>query len=148
MSEGSTFDTIESAIADIRAGRMVIVVDDEDRENEGDFITAARNATPDVVNFMATHGRGLICTPLTCQSGAPLNVNTQFCTIAFAEFWSRAPRLVLFRMIKPDGRKRLKIAPSNMLFVITAVPAMPVIVPRKMHSLNELLEEAPSTKPK
>lgn len=65
MSEGSTFDTIESAIADIRAGRMVIVVDDEDRENEGDFITAARNATPDVVNFMATHGRGLICTPLT-----------------------------------------------------------------------------------
>ena len=44
---------------------MVIVVDDEDRENEGDFLTAARNATPDVVNFMATHGRGLICAPLT-----------------------------------------------------------------------------------
>ena len=67
MSEGSQFDSIESAIADIRAGKMVIVVDDEDRENEGDFITAARNATPDVVNFMATHGRGLICTPLTEQ---------------------------------------------------------------------------------
>jgi 3,4-dihydroxy 2-butanone 4-phosphate synthase/GTP cyclohydrolase II len=59
------FDSIESAIADIRAGKLVIVVDDEDRENEGDFITAARNATPEVVNFMATHGRGLICTPLT-----------------------------------------------------------------------------------
>ncbi|MBK6891627.1 MAG: bifunctional 3,4-dihydroxy-2-butanone-4-phosphate synthase/GTP cyclohydrolase II [Flavobacteriales bacterium] len=61
----SQFDSIESAIADIRAGKLVIVVDDEDRENEGDFITAARNATPEVVNFMATHGRGLICTPLT-----------------------------------------------------------------------------------
>ncbi|HRO39917.1 MAG: bifunctional 3,4-dihydroxy-2-butanone-4-phosphate synthase/GTP cyclohydrolase II [Flavobacteriales bacterium] len=59
------FDSIESAIADIQAGKLVIVVDDEDRENEGDFITAARNATPEVVNFMATHGRGLICAPLT-----------------------------------------------------------------------------------
>lgn len=65
MDKESVFDSIESAIADIRAGKLVIVVDDEDRENEGDFITAARNATPEVVNFMATHGRGLICTPLT-----------------------------------------------------------------------------------
>jgi 3,4-dihydroxy 2-butanone 4-phosphate synthase/GTP cyclohydrolase II len=65
MAKESMFDSIESAIADIRAGKLVIVVDDEDRENEGDFITAARNATPEVVNFMATHGRGLICTPLT-----------------------------------------------------------------------------------
>ncbi|MBK8500263.1 MAG: bifunctional 3,4-dihydroxy-2-butanone-4-phosphate synthase/GTP cyclohydrolase II [Flavobacteriales bacterium] len=59
------FDPIEDAIAEIRQGRAVIVVDDEDRENEGDFITAARNATPEMVNFMATHGRGLICAPLT-----------------------------------------------------------------------------------
>jgi len=65
IMENTPFDSIESAIADIRAGKLVIVVDDEDRENEGDFITAARNATPEVVNFMATHGRGLICTPLT-----------------------------------------------------------------------------------
>lgn len=63
MSEA--FNTIEEAIADIRAGKAVIVVDDEDRENEGDFVTAARNATPEMVNFMATHGRGLICAPLT-----------------------------------------------------------------------------------
>lgn len=61
------FDSIEDAIADIRQGKAVIVVDDEDRENEGDFITAARNATPEMVNFMATHGRGLICAPLTEQ---------------------------------------------------------------------------------
>lgn len=60
-----TFDPIEDAIADIRAGKAIIVVDDEDRENEGDFVTAARNATPEMVNFMATHGRGLICAPLT-----------------------------------------------------------------------------------
>lgn len=59
------FDTIEQAIADIKAGKVVIVVDDEDRENEGDFVTAARNATPEVINFMAKHGRGLICAPLT-----------------------------------------------------------------------------------
>ncbi|RZM06253.1 MAG: 3,4-dihydroxy-2-butanone-4-phosphate synthase, partial [Pedobacter sp.] len=56
---------IEDAIEDIKNGKLVIVVDDEDRENEGDFITAARNATPEVVNFMSKYGRGLICTPLT-----------------------------------------------------------------------------------
>lgn len=57
--------TIEEAIADIRAGKVIIVVDDADRENEGDFVVAAHHATPEVVNFMATHGRGLICISLT-----------------------------------------------------------------------------------
>lgn len=57
-------NTIEEALEDIKDGKIVIVVDDEDRENEGDFITAARNANPELINFMATHGRGLICTPL------------------------------------------------------------------------------------
>ena len=60
-------DTIEAAIADIRAGKVVIVVDDEDRENEGDFICAARSATPEIINFMATHGRGLVCASLPEQ---------------------------------------------------------------------------------
>lgn len=55
---------IEEAIADIKAGKVVIVVDDEDRENEGDFVAAARSVTPEMINFMATHGRGLICAPL------------------------------------------------------------------------------------
>ncbi|HNA00034.1 MAG TPA: bifunctional 3,4-dihydroxy-2-butanone-4-phosphate synthase/GTP cyclohydrolase II [Ferruginibacter sp.] len=59
------FNSIESAIEDIKQGKLVIVVDDEDRENEGDFITAASNATPEIVNFMSMHGRGLICTPLS-----------------------------------------------------------------------------------
>lgn len=56
--------TIPEAIEDIRNGKLIIVVDDENRENEGDFITAARNVTPEIINFMATHGRGLICAPL------------------------------------------------------------------------------------
>jgi 3,4-dihydroxy 2-butanone 4-phosphate synthase/GTP cyclohydrolase II len=72
-------NTIEEAIEDIRNGKIIIVVDDEDRENEGDFITAARNVTPEVINFMATHGRGLICAPLIedrCEElGLELMVN-------------------------------------------------------------------------
>lgn len=60
-------NTIEEAIEEIKNGKVVIVVDDEDRENEGDFLTAARNVTPDMINFMAREGRGLICVPLTEQ---------------------------------------------------------------------------------
>lgn len=59
------FNTIESAIEDIKNGKLVIVVDDEDRENEGDFITAAANATPEIINFMTKYGRGVVCAPLT-----------------------------------------------------------------------------------
>ena len=58
------FNTIEEAITDIKGGKVVIVIDDENRENEGDFVAAAELATPEMINFMATHGRGLICTPL------------------------------------------------------------------------------------
>lgn len=68
-------NTIEEAIEDIKLGKVVIVVDDEDRENEGDFITAARNATPEIINFMATHGRGLVCVPLTEDRCKELNLN-------------------------------------------------------------------------
>jgi len=60
-------DTIESAIEDIRAGKIIIVVDDEDRENEGDFICAAEMTTPEMVNFMVKEGRGLMCAPLTVE---------------------------------------------------------------------------------
>jgi 3,4-dihydroxy 2-butanone 4-phosphate synthase / GTP cyclohydrolase II len=68
-------NTIEEAIADIKAGKIIIVVDDEDRENEGDFIVAAELATPEVVNFMAMHGRGLICVPLTEERCEELNLD-------------------------------------------------------------------------
>ena len=65
MSSKIQLNTIEEAIEDIRQGKVIIVVDDEDRENEGDFLAAAEKVTPEMINFMATHGRGLICTPLT-----------------------------------------------------------------------------------
>jgi len=64
MTPGNSLNSINEAIEDIREGRIVIVVDDEDRENEGDFICAAELVTPEIVNFMAKHGRGLICVPL------------------------------------------------------------------------------------
>ena len=68
------FDRVEDAIADIRQGRMVIVADDEDRENEGDLVMAASMVTPDHINFMATHGRGLICVALTNERADELDL--------------------------------------------------------------------------
>ncbi len=68
-------NTIEEAIEDIKAGKLIIVVDDEDRENEGDFICAAEKITPEMVNFMATYGRGLICTPILPQRAKELDLN-------------------------------------------------------------------------
>ena len=68
------FDTIEDAVADIRNGRLVVVVDDEDRENEGDFVMAAEAVTPDLVNFMARWGRGLMCVPITPERAAALDL--------------------------------------------------------------------------
>lgn len=68
-------NTIPEAIEDIKNGKLIIVVDDENRENEGDFITAARNATPEIINFMATHGRGLICAPLIEDRCEELGLN-------------------------------------------------------------------------
>ena len=84
-----SFNTIEEAIKDIRSGKMVIVVDDEDRENEGDLLMAAEKVTPEAINFMATHGRGLICMPV-CKNRLDelelrqmVNVNTDSHGTAF-----------------------------------------------------------------
>jgi len=85
----SKLNTISEAIQDIKDGKVIIVVDDENRENEGDFVAAAEKATPEMVNFMATHGRGLICTPLTetlCEElelGMMVNNNTDPMETAF-----------------------------------------------------------------
>ncbi|TVZ57386.1 3,4-dihydroxy 2-butanone 4-phosphate synthase/GTP cyclohydrolase II [Lutibacter sp. Hel_I_33_5] len=82
-------NTIESAISDIKKGKIIIVVDDENRENEGDFLAAAETVTPEMINFMATHGRGLICAPLTetrCKElelGMMVNNNTDPLETAF-----------------------------------------------------------------
>ncbi|MDX2135623.1 MAG: 3,4-dihydroxy-2-butanone-4-phosphate synthase [Saprospiraceae bacterium] len=81
--------TIDEAIADLRAGKVIIVVDDEDRENEGDFIAAAEMVTPEMINFMSTHGRGLICTPIEEKRAEELdlplmvNANTALHETAF-----------------------------------------------------------------
>lgn len=74
-TEEMKLNTIQEAIADIRAGKVVIVVDDEDRENEGDFIAAAEKVTPEMINFMALHGRGLICAPLIEERCEELGLN-------------------------------------------------------------------------
>ena len=63
--EKKTLDRIEEAIAAVKNGEVIIVVDDDNRENEGDFLTAAENISPEIINFMAKEGRGLICAPLT-----------------------------------------------------------------------------------
>ncbi len=68
-------NSIEEAIEDIKAGKVIIVVDDEDRENEGDFIAAAEKVTPEMINFMVTHGRGLICAPITEKRCEELKLN-------------------------------------------------------------------------
>jgi len=67
-------DNIETALEDLRQGKVVIVVDDEDRENEGDFVCLAEAATPEMINFMATHGRGLVCVPVTEQKAEQLGL--------------------------------------------------------------------------
>ncbi len=74
-SNGIKFNTIREAIDDIRAGKMIVVVDDEDRENEGDLIMAAEKATPEAVTFMAAHGRGLICTPMSSDRIERMELN-------------------------------------------------------------------------
>jgi len=72
-----TFASIEDAVTEIREGRMIIIVDDEDRENEGDLVCAAEKATPEMINFMARHARGLICLPLTEERCDELHLTTQ-----------------------------------------------------------------------
>src|ERR1700742_2511510 len=67
-------NTIQEAIEAIQAGKTIIVVDDEDRENEGDFLTAARNATPETINFMVRHGRGLVCAPISKKRAEELQL--------------------------------------------------------------------------
>lgn len=89
LHKNTQLNTIEEAINDIRNGKVIIVVDDENRENEGDFLAAAEKVTPEMINFMATHGRGLICAPLTekrCKDlelGMMVNNNTDPMETAF-----------------------------------------------------------------
>src|ERR1022692_5210868 len=74
VAEALQFDTVDDVVNDIRAGRMVIVTDDADRENEGDLVMAAEKVTPDAINFMTKHGRGLICVPIANQRAEQLGL--------------------------------------------------------------------------
>ena len=85
---------VESILPDVRRGRMVIIVDDEDRENEGDLVIPAQMATPDAINFMAKHGRGLICLSLTR---------------------ARAEQLRLESMVRSNGSRTGTIGPDQVL---------------------------------
>ena len=72
--DGIKFDTIEEALSDLRAGKLIMVTDDEDRENEGDLVCAAEFATPENVNFMAERAKGLICMPVSMEIAHNLNL--------------------------------------------------------------------------
>src|SRR5260370_8966022 len=87
MTVSTRFATVEEAIDEIREGRMVVVVDDPDRENEGDLTIAAQFATPEAINFMAKEGRGLICLPLTPDRCAELGLDR----MAAKNEWSFRP---------------------------------------------------------
>ncbi len=87
MIRQTKMNTIQEAISEIQAGRLIIVIDDEERENEGDFVTATRNITPEVVNFMATHGRGLICAPLSPKRCDELDLKMMIADIENTELF-------------------------------------------------------------
>ena len=107
-----TFDSIDSALADIKAGRSVVVVDDENRENEGDLICAAQFATPSMINFMAVEARGLICLAMTGDRldtlDLPLMVskNTDSNQTAFTVSIDASPKLGVTTGISADDRAR------------------------------------------
>ncbi|HPY77290.1 MAG TPA: 3,4-dihydroxy-2-butanone-4-phosphate synthase, partial [Anaerohalosphaeraceae bacterium] len=73
----TVFSEIPEILEDLRQGRMIVLVDDEDRENEGDLVAAAERVTPEIINFMATYGRGLICLPLTEEHCDRLGLHPQ-----------------------------------------------------------------------
>jgi 3,4-dihydroxy 2-butanone 4-phosphate synthase / GTP cyclohydrolase II len=106
------FDTVEAAIQDIRDGKMVIIADDEDRENEGDLVCAASLVTPEIINFMATHGRGLICVTLTPDRADELElrpmaeVNTEAQGTAFLTAVDAAPHFGVTTGISASDRAK------------------------------------------
>jgi 3,4-dihydroxy 2-butanone 4-phosphate synthase/GTP cyclohydrolase II len=106
------FDTVEAALEDVRQGKMVIVADDEDRENEGDLVCAATAVTPEIINFMATHARGLICLALTAERADELDlrpmsdVNTEALSTAFTVSVDAAARFGVTTGISAWDRAR------------------------------------------
>src|SRR5215213_11481703 len=110
LGDRMAFDTVEAAVDDIRHGKMVIVADDENRENEGDLVLAAERVSPDAINFMATHGRGLICLALPPERADALDlrpmtdVNTELMQTAFTISVDAAPRFGVTTGISASDR--------------------------------------------
>ena len=137
MSE--QFDTLESVIADIRSGRMVIVTDDESRENEGDLVCAAEKVTPEHIVFMATYARGLICAPITRQRADELGISrppsTDLFHTAFTESVdsihgtttgiSAYDRAKTIHDLLDPSRKAVDFAHPGHTFPIAARPGVP-----------------------
>lgn len=139
MPEPIQLNTIEEAIEAIRQGNVIIVVDDEDRENEGDFLAAAETVTPEMINFMATHGRGLICAPLTEKRCSELELhsmvknNTDHMETAFTVSVdlkghgvttgiSAADRAKTILALVNDDTKPFDLARPGHIFPLTAKP--------------------------
>lgn len=117
MNDKIKLDSIEDAIADFKEGKFLIVVDDEDRENEGDFIIAAEKITPEKVNFMLKHARGVLCAPITLQRCKELDLDVQVSdntsssalrSLSLSTSWRDAP-LVCRRMTVPQRSALLPI---------------------------------------
>jgi hypothetical protein len=99
-------NTIEEAIAELKAGKMIIVVDDESRENEGDFLMAARHATPEAINFMVKHGRGLVCAPITAKRAGSYSWSPWWYKIQPRTRLILPYRLICWAMVAPRGSPR------------------------------------------
>src|SRR5450755_2973446 len=110
------FASVPDAIQEIRCGHIVVVVDDEDRENEGDLTVAAEKITPEIINFMAIHGRGLICLPLTAERcdylRLPLMSPTNTSTFGTAPRPPRRPRAAPRRRRRAAAHRRPAQCPS------------------------------------
>ena len=107
------FATIEEAVADIREGKIVVVVDDADRENEGDFIVSAERVTAEIVNFMATHGRGLICMPIVAERLDQLGVPPMVPELASTHETAFSVPIDLAARGSPPDRPRRAISPAG-----------------------------------
>ena len=140
MSPTSPFTDVPTAIEEFRAGRMVVIVDDEDRENEGDFTLAAEKVTPEIINFMAKYGRGLICLTMTEERLEHLRIgpmtaeNTSQHGTAFCEAIDAREGITLASL--------LTIALARYLLPLTQGPGPPILLAPDTSSLFELARVA------
>ncbi len=118
------FASIEEVLDDLRAGRLIVILDDEDRENEGDLVCAAELVTPEIVNFMATHGRGLICLPMPAERLDALEI-----PLMVQEGQQRAPRHRVLRLDRGPAARSRPASPPPTARARSASPSDPATRP-------------------